>query len=116
MKNIDEAVTRQLAQAEAKRARGTPGAALAGLEMSAKAFKGTVRWKELDDAIRALKADASFKQELKAEKDLEKALAKLAKSPVKARKSVRKKLEKLLEKCAGSPVGRRVQEALAGLG
>ena len=117
--NIDAAVERQRVQAEQKRARGRPSAAQDTLDQALTAFKGTPKAEELVALQKAWKTDKAFKAERKAEKELEKVMAKFAKDLPKGRaraaKSARKKLEKLLEVCAGGPLEARVRKALAAL-
>ena len=110
--HLEAGVTRLVEESAGKRERGFPAAAQEKLEAAVKIFRGVPRAADADQALRALKGDAAFRTELKAEKELEKVLTKLA-VPDAKRAPLAKKLQKLADTYGETPVGPRIEAARA---
>jgi hypothetical protein len=114
VRNLEAGVKRLVEESESKRSRGYPGSAQERLQKAVKLFKGVPEAGAAATRLKALKTDAAFTKELRAEKALEKVLAKLSR-PNANKKSARKKLRAMQKSYEDTPLVRRIAVALRDL-
>ena len=108
--NIDAGLSRLTLGSAKRRSEGYPRDARTQLETATRVFKGVPGAVAARSALSTLKKDATFKREIKAEKELMKITAMLA-QPNAPRQTLLTKLEELAKEYSDTPVAARIRAA-----